>query len=211
MTQEVTVPTGINSNGRKASINRQLIIDAAIELVGPHRSIASLSLREVARQAHIAPNSFYRHFKDTNELAIAVIEEAGVSLRKIIREARQLISQEHSAVRSSVESFMKQLDHDQNYLPILLREGHVGSDAFKIAVNNQLQFFEHELEADLQKIATISASNLVAKAVTRLVFAMASEALVMTPDERKVLTEDVIVMVKMILRGARFPSGKVRQ
>jgi len=33
---------------------------AALKLVGPHRSISTLSLREVAREAGIAPNSFYR-------------------------------------------------------------------------------------------------------------------------------------------------------
>ena len=196
----------INTIGRRVSISRQVIIDAAIKLAGPHRSIASLSLREVARQAHIAPNSFYRHFKDTDELAIAVIEEAGVSLRKIIREARHLISQEHSVVRSSVESFMTQLDHDRFYLPILLREGQVGSKAFKVAVNNQLQFFEQELQADLEKANITPEPGLVAKAVTRLVFAMASDAVTMTAAERSVLAEEIIRMVKMILRGAQHPA-----
>ena len=47
-----------------------------------------MSLREVAREAGIAPNSFYRHFKDIDELAISLIDRAGIVLRKIIRQAR---------------------------------------------------------------------------------------------------------------------------
>ena len=40
--------------GRKAVISREDLISAALKLVGPHRSISSLSLREVARAADIA-------------------------------------------------------------------------------------------------------------------------------------------------------------
>ena len=37
--------------GRRAVIDRQDLIDAALALVGPHRSLSTLSLREVAREA----------------------------------------------------------------------------------------------------------------------------------------------------------------
>ena len=42
---------------------RRMIIDAAFRLLGQERSYSSLSLREVAREAGIAANSFYRHFE----------------------------------------------------------------------------------------------------------------------------------------------------
>jgi AcrR family transcriptional regulator len=74
--------------GRKATISQDQLIAAALRLVGPHRSISSLSLREITREAGIAPNSFYRHFKSTEELAICVIELAGSTLRKVIGQAR---------------------------------------------------------------------------------------------------------------------------
>ncbi len=45
-------------------------------------------LREVARQAGIAPNSFYRQFRDMDELAVALIDRAGQSLRSIIGPRR---------------------------------------------------------------------------------------------------------------------------
>ena len=47
---------------------RRQIIDAAFHLLSQERSYASLSLREVAREAGIAPTSFYRHFEDMEEL-----------------------------------------------------------------------------------------------------------------------------------------------
>ena len=86
----------------KQHINRQDLLDAALRLLGPNRSVSTLGLREVARAADIAPNSFYRHFRDIDELAVALIEQAGGALRTIIREARNRVSNDRSAVVSSV-------------------------------------------------------------------------------------------------------------
>ena len=56
-------------------------------------------------------------------------------------------------VRSSIEVFVAQLRSDDRLLHILLREGNVGSDAFKQAVERQLTFFEEELTHDLIRLA----------------------------------------------------------
>ena len=110
----VTLPA--RSVGRKATISKEELFHATLNLIGPQKSIASLSLREIAREAGIAPNSFYRHFKDIDELAIALIERAGMVLRQIIRQARlQASPKTQSIVRSSVEVFIQQLDTDEGY------------------------------------------------------------------------------------------------
>lgn len=194
--------------GRKAVITRDDLIDAALKLIGPHRSISTLSLREVAREAGIAPNSFYRHFRDMDELAIALIDRAGRSLRKIIGEARNRASPERSVVRSSVEAFMEQLNGDERYLHILLREGTVGSDAFKQAVERELNFFEEELRVDLIRLAETNNTGiyepaLVAKAITRLVFAMGATAMDLPLEKRAEIQEQMTTMLRMIVVGTQ--------
>ncbi|MDP9140190.1 MAG: HTH-type transcriptional repressor FabR [Pseudomonadota bacterium] len=194
--------------GRKAAISREDIIAAALKLVGPNRSVSTLSLREVAREAGIAPNSFYRHFHDTDELAIALIDLAGRSLRQIIGSARQRATTERSVVRSSVEAFMEQLGADERLLHILLREGTVGSDAFKQAVERELQFFEDELRIDLIRLAkansaALSDPALTAKAITRLVFAVGATAMDLPRDKHPEIAEQLAVMVRMIVVGAQ--------
>lgn len=181
---------------------------AALKLVGPHRSVSSLSLREVAREAGIAPNSFYRQFRDMDELAVALIERAGESLRQIIGEARQRATSERSVVRGSVEAFMEQLHTDDRLLQILLREGTVGSDAFKQAVDRQLNFFEEELKLDLIRLAAANKTGLfepalTAKAITRLVFTMGATAMDLPQDKYTELTEQVVLMVRMIVTGTQ--------
>lgn len=194
--------------GRRAVISREDLINAALALVGPHRSVSTLSLREVAREAGIAPNSFYRHFRDTDELAVALIERAGTALRQIVGEARHRATRGRSVVRTSVEAFMEQLDADDQFLPILLREGTVGSEAFKAAVDTQLQFFEEELCSDLVRLAGLNGTGivhaaLVAKAITRLVFAMAGSAMDKPRHSRPALIEEMVIMVRMIIVGTQ--------
>ncbi len=76
-------------------------------------------MREVAREAGIAPNSFYRHFKDIDELAIELIDRAGGVLRQILHEARLQASRQSSIIRSSVEVFIQQLDADEGNLKLI--------------------------------------------------------------------------------------------
>jgi len=198
--------------GRKAVISRDDIIVAALKLLGPHRSVSTLSLREVAREAGIAPNSFYRHFHDMDELAVTLIDLAGSSLRQIIGAARQRATTHGSVVRGSVEAFMEQLRADDKLLHILLREGTVGSDAFKQAVDRQLNFFEEELRLDLIRLAKANGTGLfepalTAKAITRLVFAMGATAMDLPEDRHGEWVEQVALMVRMIVMGTQTMAG----
>jgi TetR/AcrR family transcriptional regulator, fatty acid biosynthesis regulator len=200
--------------GRKASISREDLMAAALKLVGPHRSVSTLSLREVAREAGIAPNSFYRQFRDMDELAVALIDLAGRSLRKIIGEARhRATSSDRSVVRGSVEAFMEQLRADDKLLHVLLREGNVGSDAFKHAVERELQFFEEELCIDLIRLAArdnapLYEPALVSRAITRLVFAMGATAMDLPPEKDAELIEQLSEMVRLIITGSRALASR---
>ena len=200
-------------SGRKPMITREDVITAALTLLGPQRSVSSLSLREVAREAGIAPNSFYRQFRDMDELSVAIIELAGTSLRAIIGEARHRAQTQHSVVRGSVDAFMQQLRSNDPLLHILLREGTVGSDAFKQAVDRQLNFFEEELRLDLIRLAEIDRTGLfepalTAKAITRLVFAMGATAMDLPEEQLPAFSADLAVMVRMIITGTQTLAAR---
>lgn len=214
MLEETPVQNQRVPQGRKAVISSEELIAAALKLVGPHRSISTLSLREVAREAGIAPNSFYRHFRDIDELAVSLIELAGTSLRQVLSEARQRASNKRSVVQTSIEVFMEQLRIGEGFLPILLREGNVGSAAFKKAVERQLCFFEDELQQDLVRLGlanghTLHQPALAARAMTRLVFAMASVTMDLPTSEQQRMMAETITMIRMILEGARVMAHPV--
>lgn len=211
----IAAGTGPASPGRRASISRDDLLAAALRLLGPHRSVSSLSLREVTREAGIAPNSFYRQFRDMDELAVALIDLAGRSLRRIVGAARHRLATDRSIVRGSVTAFMQQLRHDDKLLHVLLREGTVGSDAFKQAVDRELTFFEEELRIDLVRIAeadnaTLHEPALVARAITRLVFAIGASAMDLPPERDAELIRQLTEMVRMIIAGSRAVAQEAR-
>ncbi|HAK16222.1 HTH-type transcriptional repressor FabR [Acinetobacter junii] len=204
----IQMKSQVRSVGRKATITREELFQATLNLIGPQKSIASLSLREIAREAGIAPNSFYRHFKDIDELAIALIDRSGLVLRRIIREARLQASKQQSIIRSSVEVFIQQLDADEGNLSLLLREGYTGSTSYKAAVDRQLNFFQQELQEDLIRLeqmnnGKISHADIAAKAITQLVFNMGAKVIEIPAEQRTEVAEQTMLMIRMILEGAR--------
>ena len=209
----IVTPPPEDATPVRRTVTREDLIIAALALIGPHRSLSTLSLREVAREAGIAPNSFYRQFRDMDELSIALIDLAGRSLRTIIGQARRRATvSATSVVWVSVETFMEQLRADDKLLHVLLREGAVGSDDFKHAVERELQYFEDELQVDLVRLAAMDgvrlhAPQLAAKAITRLVFAMGASAMDQPPEKDAELIEEISTLVRMIIVGARTPAA----
>ena len=209
----IVTPPPEDATPVRRTVTREDLIIAALALIGPHRSLSTLSLREVAREAGIAPNSFYRQFRDMDELSIALIDLAGRSLRTIIGQARRRATvSATSVVWVSVETFVEQLRADDKLLHVLLREGAVGSDDFKHAVERELQYFEDELQVDLVRLAAMDgvrlhAPQLAAKAITRLVFAMGASAMDLPPEKDAELIEEISTMVRMIIVGARTPAA----
>lgn len=198
---------------RKPAVCAQDVMDAAVGLLDSNRSVSTLTLREIARAAGIAPNSFYRHFRDVDELTVAVIDQAGRSLRGVIREARLLAALDHDIIRNSVETFMKQLDGEDRYLHVLLRELSTGPESFRLAVEHELNHFEDELRDEFirrhkARKASIHKPELVAKAITRLVFTMGASAADLPPDKRTEIVEQTIVMIRMIVVGAQTMGAR---
>ena len=194
-------------------VSAQDVMDAAVGLLDSNRSVSTLTLREIARAAGIAPNSFYRHFRDVDELTVAVIDQAGRSLRGVIRESRQCAALEHGVIRGSVEAFMKQLDGEDRYLQVLLREMSTGPEPFRLAVDRELTYFEEELRDELERIQQSTQiptykPEIVAKAITRLVFTMGAMAADTPAAGRAALTEQTIEMIRMIVLGAQAMGAK---
>ena len=69
------------SRQQQKAETREKLLDAAAAELASGRSFDTLSLREVAKLAGIAPTSFYRHFHDMEGLGLTLIERCGESMR----------------------------------------------------------------------------------------------------------------------------------
>ena len=190
---------------------RQALIEAAFNQLSAEHSFSNLSLREVAREAGIAPTSFYRHFKDMNELGLTMVDEAGLTLRKLMRQARRRIaSGNNSIISTSVITFMEFIDNSINQFRLLLRERSGTSKAFRAAVAREIKHFILELAHYLESETPCDATQayIQAEAMVTLVFNAGAEALDIDAQQREELVERVIWQLRYITRGA---SNYVRE
>ncbi len=189
---------------------RRSIIDAAFNQLSAERSLSGLSLREVAREAGIAPTSFYRHFQDMEELGLTLVDEGGLTLRQLMRQARQRIESGGSVIQTSIMTFMEFLDSRPNVFRLLLRERSGTSPAFRAAVARELQHFSAELTDYLlsRGYGDPEQIQLLSDAMVTLVFSSGADALDMTKEERNILAGRLIMQLRMLARGAEFYRKK---
>ncbi|MFT4746849.1 MAG: AcrR family transcriptional regulator [Congregibacter sp.] len=189
---------------------RRTIVEAAFSILDEQRSLSSISLREVARAAGIAPTSFYRHFKDIDELGLTLVDEAGLALRQLMRQARLRIASGGGMINTSVDTFMEFISANSNVFRLLLREHTGTSQAFRAAVLREIQHFIVEL-TDYTMTTTGLAhqiANLQAEAMVKLVFSAGAEALDAGHEQQAVLAERVKLQLRFIADGAIQAANK---
>ncbi len=192
------------SRAEQKERTRQALINSALSQLSAEKSFSSLSLREVAREAGIAPTSFYRHFSDMNELGLTLVDEAGLTLRQLMRQARERIADGGSVIRISVETFMEFTKSNSNIFRLLLRERSGTSAEFRAAVAREIQHFVAELVDYLERETEmdIDAVKIQAEAMVTMVFFAGAEALDLPEAKHKELTEKTIQQLRIIARGA---------
>jgi AcrR family transcriptional regulator len=203
---------GLTTRAEQKLKTRRALMDAALGQLNANRGFTSLSLREVAREAGIAPTSFYRHFADLEELGLALVDEAGVALRQLMRQARKRIARNGSAIETSVDTFMEYLAANPNLFRLLLREKTGISNQFRTAIRAEIEHFVAELEEDLKRFAALrgeplSAPHLVAEAMVTLVFNQGADALDSNASDRQLVTEKLKRELRMILVGSQAMAG----
>ncbi|GAA3932784.1 HTH-type transcriptional repressor FabR [Litoribacillus peritrichatus] len=190
---------------------RRAIMEAALKQIGQDKAFSNLSLREVAREAGIAPTSFYRHFQDLDELGLALVDEAGLSLRQLMRKARKRIAENGTAIRTSVETFIEFLNSNPNLFRLLLREKAGISVELRRAIQREVDHFESELAEHLsaQAVArgkTLYRHEMVAHAMVSLVFNQGADVVDLSKAQKKAIGEDLICQLRMMMLGSELMS-----
>lgn len=141
----------------KKQKTRQGLLDAALKLLEGEQSFASLSLREVTREAGIVPTAFYRHFRDMDELGLALVDDSFRTLRQMMRGARNGQLPTEQLVRRSVEAFVAHVRAHDRYFQFVLRERAGGRIALQNAIRTEIRLFISELATDLGRFPTLNA------------------------------------------------------
>ncbi|MGM0564680.1 MAG: HTH-type transcriptional repressor FabR [Pseudomonadota bacterium] len=189
---------------------RKALLDSALEWVSEGRHFSSLSIREVAKKAGVSPNAFYRHFKDLDELALALVDELGLMLRQLMRQARLRGLAADRMINDSVDFFIEQVQANPNLFRFMAQCMTGGSRGTRAAISHELDYFAKELVADLNRLRVLThidaedldmigdlVVNTVAMTITELLDMPAgSENLI------RAIREKTVKQVRLIFIGA---------
>ena len=193
------------SRSQQKEKTRRAIIDSAINQLSEEQSFAGLSLREVAKQAGIAPTSFYRHFKDMEELGLTLVDESGLALRQIMRKAKQRFKKNKSVIVTSVKTFFEFTQTNPNIFRVLFHERSGTTKALRDAVAREIKYFIVELTDYILALGFDKESAYTqAEAMVAVIFNAGAESIAAKPSQRKELEIRAIQQLRYIAAGATF-------
>lgn len=137
---------GVRSERKLAT--RQVLLDSALKLM-ERQGLSSLGLREITREAGIAPAAFYRHFTDLEELGVELVRESLGSMHALLREIRTTETETEDVIGRTVELVARHVREHRPHFRFLAREWHGGVAGVRAAIAAELDTFIDELVEDL--------------------------------------------------------------
>ncbi|MGW2648281.1 TetR family transcriptional regulator [Streptomyces sp. NPDC001393] len=129
---------------------RQAFLDAALALL-EEQSLSSLGLREVTRAVGVAPTAFYRHFRSTADLGVALVDEALGSLHPMVRTTVSTTGDSAERISRAIELIARHVDAYPAHVRFIARERHGGVQPVREAIRDQLARFAEEVKSELAK------------------------------------------------------------
>ncbi|MCG8370893.1 MAG: HTH-type transcriptional repressor FabR [Proteobacteria bacterium] len=196
----------VSRRRQKQEPRRNLMNAAAAELASG-RSFDTLSLREVAKLAGIAPTSFYRHFHDMEGLGLALIEEHGEALLDLMHRVREQASAGRSLIRVSVETLFDFILSNQGTSQMILHESRSRESVFRHAAEKLFATMASDLSEFLvwdanRRGVPLAHPRLAAVSTVAILFTAGIAFLNARAEDRDRHLEAAIVQLRMIMRGA---------
>jgi AcrR family transcriptional regulator len=198
--------TGVRRTKKLAT--RQTLLDAALRLMD-RQSLSSLGLREVTREAGIAPAAFYRHFADLSELGVALVEESLGRMHELIRDIRTPEADTEDIMRRTVDVVAEHVRADMPHFRFIARERHGGVAAVREAIAAQLNAYIDELVEDLRPQLgpegwTDGDLRVLGRLYVNVIMLTAAELLDAGPDDREAeqrIIADALTQLRIVTVG----------
>ena len=195
------------SRQQQKAETRQKLMDAAAGELASGRSFDTLSLREVAKLAGIAPTSFYRHFHGMEDLGLALIDERGKSLLSLMHHVREQASEGRSLIRASVETLFEYIFSNQGMSRMILQESMSRESVFHAAAEQLFEIMSSDLAEFLlwdarERGVPLDHPRIAANSMVAILFTTGIAVLNASTQQREKNIEATIVQLRMIMRGA---------
>ena len=189
---------------------RLRLVEAALILIGQGRSFSSLSLREITREAGIVPAAFYRHFRDLDELGLALVEMGGATLRRLLRDARRDGIPPTDMLRGSVLIYKRFVEERSLVFRFIAGERSGGSRVIRDAIRSEESHFASEMVQDLRTLRTLpdlstATMQMICGLVVTTMLNAASDILDLPerqPKREKELVDNFVWQLRIVFLGA---------
>jgi AcrR family transcriptional regulator len=189
---------------------RLKLVESALALIGQGRSFSALSLREVTREAGVVPAAFYRHFRDLDELGLALVEMGGVTLRRLLRDARRDGIPPTDMLRGSVLIYKRFVEDRPLVFRFIAGERAGGSRVIRSAIRIEENHFASEMAQDLRALGTLpdlstASLQMICGLVVTTMLNAASDILDLPPGQPKrerELVDNFVRQLRVVFLGA---------
>jgi TetR/AcrR family transcriptional regulator, fatty acid biosynthesis regulator len=183
---------------------RDELLRAALRLGAAH-GFASLGLREVAREADIAPTSFYRHFEDMEALGLSLIRD---KIEPLLGEWLVAFEQVEGDTVKLIDTLFRTVDGDPELARFLVAE-RVGSSAvLRAALRDALEALQEPLLGGVPVSKRSRALLDAADLVTVLLVDAVAQLLDCTAEGRSALRQRVVPRLTSAIAAARNVGRK---
>lgn len=124
------------------------LVQAALRLITQTRSLTSLGLRELAREAGLNPNTFYRHFGSLDEFGLQVLSYIAEDMNAGLRQLRQMADSSEQAVHDTVTFVYRYFLANPAAITVAVRELHGSSPVLRRALEAQLEASARDMTDD---------------------------------------------------------------
>lgn len=198
------------SRAEQKQRTRGELMDAALRLMSSGRSYTSLGLREITREAGVVPTSFYRHFADLDELGLALVEETGLTLRRLLRDARRAGVPPIRIIEHSVHIYRQFVREHRLHILFMASERWGGSPLIRRSIRYETQHFATEMAQDLRELSllpdlSMATLQMVCGLVVNTMLNAASDFIDVPADQpqfEEELTKNFILQLRVIFLGA---------
>lgn len=125
------------------------LVQAALRLITQSRSLTSLGLRELAREAGLNPNTFYRHFRNLDEFGLQVLGYIAEDMKAGVRQLRQMADSSEQASHDTVTFVYHYFLANPAATTVAVRELHGPSAVLRRALEAQLEASAREMAEDI--------------------------------------------------------------
>jgi len=112
----------------------------------------SLSLRGVTRVAGVVPAAFYRHFASMDELGLALVEESMLTLRSMLRDAREDGPDPEHLIARWVSILVSHVREHPRHFAFMAHARASGNAVLRHAIRAETKLFASELATDIARL-----------------------------------------------------------